>query len=82
MSGGVGEWWSATPSYPILQHSLGNIGILEFGRDEHLEAVLSQDMIGCFCLESQMLPSNCKFDRTGIGSDSEARESTNTAFSL
>ena len=37
-------------------------------------------MIGCFCLESQMLPSNCKFDRTGIGYDREARESINTAF--
>ena len=37
-------------------------------------------MIGVFRLESQMLPGNGKFDRTGIGSDREARESSSTAF--
>ncbi len=37
-------------------------------------------MIGVFRLESQILPGNGKFDRTGIGSDRDARESTNTAF--
>lgn len=37
-------------------------------------------MIGVFRLESQMLPGNGKFERTGIGSDRDARESTNTAF--
>lgn len=36
-------------------------------------------MIGVFCLESQMLPGNGKFERTGIGSDRDAREATNTA---
>lgn len=39
-------------------------------------------MIGVFRLESQMLPGNGKFDRTGIGSDRDARESTNTAFNF
>lgn len=39
-------------------------------------------MIGVFRLESQMLPGNGKFDRTGIGSDRGAKESTNTAFSF
>ncbi len=39
-------------------------------------------MIGVFRLESQMLPGNGKFDRTGIGSDRDAKESTNTAFSF
>ena len=38
-------------------------------------------MIGVFRLESQMLPGNGKFDRTGIGADRDARESSNTAFS-
>lgn len=33
-------------------------------------------------LESQMLPGNGKFDRTGLGSDRECREASNTAFSL
>ena len=39
-------------------------------------------MIGCFRLESQMLPGNGKFDRTGIGSDRDARESSSTAFNF
>jgi len=38
-------------------------------------------MIGVFLLESQMLPGNGKFDRTGLGSDRECREASNTAFS-
>ncbi len=37
-------------------------------------------MIGVFRLESQMLPGNGKFERTGIGSDRECREATDTAF--
>ena len=37
-------------------------------------------MIGVFRLESQMLPGNGKFDRTGLGSDRDAKEATNTAF--
>ena len=37
-------------------------------------------MIGVFRLESQMLPGNGKFERTGIGSDRECKESSNTAF--
>lgn len=37
-------------------------------------------MIGVFRLESQMLPGNGKFERTGIGSDRDAKEATNTAF--
>ncbi|MDO4647203.1 MAG: protease Lon-related BREX system protein BrxL [Eubacteriales bacterium] len=39
-------------------------------------------MIGVFRLESQMLPGNGKFDRTGLGSDRDAKESTNTAFNF
>lgn len=39
-------------------------------------------MIGVFRLESQMLPGNGKFERTGIGSECEAREATNTAFNF
>lgn len=37
-------------------------------------------MIGVFRLESQMLPGSGKFERTGIGSDRDAKEATNTAF--
>lgn len=39
-------------------------------------------MIGVFRLESQMLPGNGKFERTGLGSDRECREASNTAFSF
>jgi ATP-dependent Lon protease len=39
-------------------------------------------MIGLFRLESQMLPGSGKFERTGIGTDREAKESTNTAFNF
>ena len=37
-------------------------------------------MIGVFRLESQMLPGSGKFERTGLGSDRDCKESTNTAF--
>lgn len=37
-------------------------------------------MIGCYRLESQMLPGNGKFDRTGLGTNREAKEASNTAF--
>lgn len=37
-------------------------------------------MIGVFRLESQMLPGSGKFERTGIGSDRDAKEATNIAF--
>ena len=39
-------------------------------------------MIGVFRLESQILPGNGKIERTGIGSDRNAKESSNTAFSF
>lgn len=39
-------------------------------------------MLGVFRLESQMLPGNGKFERTGIGSDRDAKEATNTAFNF
>ena len=37
-------------------------------------------MIGAFRLESQMLPGNGKFERTGLGSDGKCKEAANTAF--
>ena len=39
-------------------------------------------MIVVFRLESQMLPGNGKFERTGLGSDRDCKESTNTAFNF
>ena len=37
-------------------------------------------MIGVFRLESQMLPGNGKFSRTGLGSERESKEASDTAF--
>lgn len=37
-------------------------------------------MIGVYRLETQILPGSGKFERTGIGSDRDVKESTNTAF--
>ena len=39
-------------------------------------------MTGVFRLESQMLPGSGKFERTGLGSDRDCKESTNTAFNF
>lgn len=39
-------------------------------------------MIGVFRLESQVLPGSGKFERTGLGSDREAKEASNTAFNF
>lgn len=39
-------------------------------------------MMGLFRLESQMLPGSGKFERTGLGSDREAKEASNTAFNF
>lgn len=39
-------------------------------------------MIGLFLLESQMIPGNGKFERTGMGTDRDAREASNTAFNF
>ena len=39
-------------------------------------------MISVFRLESQMLPGSGKFERTGLGSDRDCKESTNTAFNF
>lgn len=39
-------------------------------------------MIGVFRLESQMLPGNGKLERTGLGSDRDAKESSNTAYNF
>ena len=39
-------------------------------------------MIGVFRLESEMLPGSGKFERTGIGSDRDAKEASNTAFNF
>ena len=39
-------------------------------------------MIGVFRLESQMMPGNGKFERTGIGVERDAKEAANTAFNF
>ena len=40
------------------------------------------DMLGVFRLESQMMPGNGKFERTGLASESKCKEASNTAFNF
>ncbi len=37
-------------------------------------------MVGVYRLDTQVLPGNGKFERTGLGTDREAKEATNTAL--
>lgn len=39
-------------------------------------------MVGVYRLETQMLPGNGKFERTGLGADRDAKEATNIAFNF
>lgn len=39
-------------------------------------------MVGVYRLETQMLPGNGKFERTGLGADRDAKEAANTAFNF
>lgn len=54
-------------------------GILNAGQ-VYTVAQGKSGMIGVFRLESQMLPGSGKFQRTGLGTDRAAKESTETAF--
>jgi ATP-dependent Lon protease len=52
------------------------------GKPGHIYTVAhgKSGMIGVYKLETQMTPGNGKFERTGIGSDREAREALETAY--
>lgn len=52
------------------------------GKPGHIYTVShgKSGMIGIYKLEMQMTPGNGKFERTGIGSDREAREAVDTAY--
>ncbi len=39
-------------------------------------------LLGVYRLETQVLPGNGKFERTGLGTDRDAKEATNTAFNF
>ena len=39
-------------------------------------------MLGVYRLESQVLPGNGKFEKTGLGSDRDAKEAVNTAYNF
>ena len=56
--------------------------IAQLLRQETQSKVELSGMIGVFRLESQMLPGNGKFERTGFGSDREPKEASNTAFNF
>ena len=48
----------------------------------YTEAQGKTGMLGVFRLESQMMPGNGKFERSGLGSDGKCKEATNTAFNF
>ena len=65
--------------YPIQIRKLNPIQM------PHIDNTVSQGksgMIGVFRLESQVLPGSGKFERIGIGTDRDAKESTNTAYNF
>ncbi|MFT9495895.1 protease Lon-related BREX system protein BrxL [Anaerosolibacter sp.] len=67
---------------PVPEHGGGKIIPEGLNKPGHLYTVShgKSGMIGVFKLETQMVSGNGKFERTGIGSDREAKEAVDTAF--
>ena len=66
----------------VPEHGGGKLIPEGMGKPGHIYTVShgKSGMIGVFKLETQMTPGSGKFDRTGIGSDREAKESVDTAY--
>ena len=56
--------------------------ILRLRKETGEDPSIQERTIFAFGLLEAMLPVSCKFERTGIGSDREAKEATNTAFNF
>ncbi len=67
---------------PVPEQSGGTLIPDGIGKPGHLYTVSrgSSGMIGVFKLETQMTSGNGKFERTGIGSNSRAKESVDNAY--
>lgn len=66
----------------VPEHGGGKLIPDGMGKPGHIYTVShgKSGMLGVFKIETQMTPGNGKFDRTGIGSDREAKESVDTAY--
>ena len=67
---------------PVPEQGGGKLIPEGMGKPGHLYTVSHghSGMIGVFKLETQMTPGNGKFERTGLGSDREAKEAIDTAY--
>lgn len=67
---------------PVPEQSSGTLIPDGIGKPGHLYSVSRGEsgMIGVFKLETQMTSGNGKFERTGIGSNSRAKESVDNAY--
>lgn len=67
---------------PVPEQGGGTIIPEGIGKPGHLYTVSrgNSGMIGVFKLETQMTSGNGKFERTGLGSNSKAKESVDNAF--
>lgn len=67
---------------PVPEHGSGKLIPGGMGKPGHIYTVShgKSGMIGVYKLEMQMTAGSGKFERTGIGSDREAREAVDTAY--
>lgn len=67
---------------PVPEQGGGSLIPQGIGKPGHLYHVArgKSGMIGVYKLETQMTPGNGKFERTGLGSNSEAKEAVDTAY--
>lgn len=67
---------------PVPEQGGGNLIPEGMGKPGHVYTIShgKSGMIGAYKIEIQMTPGSGKFERTGIGSDREAREAVDTAY--
>ncbi|NMA84130.1 MAG: protease Lon-related BREX system protein BrxL [Epulopiscium sp.] len=67
---------------PVPEESGGSLIPEGIGKPGHLYSVSrgSSGMLGVYKMETQMTTGNGKFERTGIGSNSQAREAVDNAY--
>jgi ATP-dependent Lon protease len=67
---------------PVPEQGGGKLIPEGMGKPGHVYTIShgKSGMIGAYKIETQMTPGSGKFERTGIGSDREAREAVDTAF--
>lgn len=66
----------------VPEHGSGKLIPEGLSKPGHIYTVSQSKtgMVGVYRLETQVLPGSGKFERTGIGTDRDAKETANTAF--